>query len=100
MFSSSTGPLTSYRKRCTSLFLLLTRLTLQAAFKALYKFWERNAQCVAERAQLNDIETPLPSLALADERLRFADAGGELDLREAASLPGGTKLAQEDSVFS
>lgn len=53
----------------------------------------------AERTQLYSVDPPFPSLALAYETLRLADAVGKVDLRQASTATRLAEHLQENLVL-
>ena len=49
---------------------------------------------------MDDVEPPLPPLALADEGLCLPEPGGQIDRGQAAALAGGAQFTKENRVFA
>ena len=71
----------------------------QALLELLRELRQPHPQRLAEGSKLHHIQAAFAALAFADERLRGAEAGRQLRLRQPRGPSTGPQLAQEDGVL-
>ena len=86
------GPSTAFRKSGAFGFDYLSDI-------GDYEIREREAERLAERIDLDEIESTLSPLALADEGLGLVEFRRDLDLCETGPFPGSYQASEEHAIF-
>ena len=68
-------------------------------FKSLHEFHETQAEDLAECAQLNDVQPPIPSFDFAYQRLRLAELLCQVHLGDTRLFPDFLEQPEHDRIF-